>query len=77
MGASVRAAAVQGRAARDEMVDRQVADMRALLRLMANASAAESLKVLRAAFPDATLAARTAAARAADENRLSETAGVT
>ncbi len=61
MGASVRATAVQGRAARDEMVDRQVADMRALLRLMANASAAESLKVLRAAFPDATLAARTAA----------------
>jgi len=63
MGASMRAAAAAAKslAARDEMTDRQVADMRALLRLMSNASAAESLKVLRAAFPDATLAARTAA----------------
>lgn len=61
MGASMRAAAAESLAARDEMTDRQVADMRALLRLMSNASAAESLKVLRAAFPDATLATRAAA----------------
>lgn len=61
MGASTRAAALANRAATDELVDRQVADMRALLRLMAGASASESLKVLRSAFPDATLAARTAA----------------
>ena len=61
MGASMRAAAAETLAARDEMTNRQVADMRALLRLMSNASAAESLKVLRAAFPDATLAARSAA----------------
>lgn len=61
MGATMRASAAQSAAARDEIVDRQVADMRALLRLMANASAAESLQVLRAAFPDATLATRAAA----------------
>lgn len=61
MGASMRAAATDGSAARDELADRQVADMRALLRLMTGSSAAESLKVLRAAFPDAPLAARTAA----------------
>lgn len=60
MGASVRAAAVPA-IATNELIDRQVADMRALLRLMAGASAAESLKVLRSAFPDAPLASRTAA----------------
>ena len=61
MGASMRSAAAEIQAARDELTDRQVDDMRALLRLMSNASASESLKVLRAAFPDATLATRTAA----------------
>jgi hypothetical protein len=43
----------------DAVIDRQVADMRELLSLMTGASAAESLKALRAAFPDATLATRT------------------
>ena len=45
----------------DAVIDREVADMRELLKLMTGASAAESLKALRAAFPDATLATRTSA----------------
>lgn len=61
MRASMGAAARPVIAPKDELIDRQVADMRALLCLMAGASAAESLKILRSAFPDAPLAARTAA----------------
>ena len=47
--------------ASDASLDRQVADMRRLLELMAEASATDALRALRAAFPDASLAARTAA----------------
>ncbi len=45
----------------DDAINDQVADMRLLLRLMSGASATESLKALRAAFPDASLTARTSA----------------
>ena len=45
----------------DDRVDREVADMRLLLQLLRGASATESLRALRAAFPYAGLAARTAA----------------
>lgn len=41
--------------------NRQIAEMRRLLARMSGASAAESLRALRSAFPDAPLAARTAA----------------
>lgn len=41
-------------------VERQVADMRRLLSLMVAPSASQALSALRAAFPDAPLAARTA-----------------
>ena len=45
----------------DAALERQITDMRDLLQLMRGASAAESLRALRSAFPDTTLAARTAA----------------
>ncbi len=45
----------------EALLNRQVADMRELLQLMRGASATESLRALRSAFPEATLAARTAA----------------
>jgi hypothetical protein len=45
----------------EEQVDQQIAEMRDLLRLMRGASATESLRALRSAFPETTLAARTAA----------------
>lgn len=45
----------------DAFLDRQITEMRRLLSLMAGASAAEALRELRSAFPDAPLAARTAA----------------
>ncbi|MCW5695309.1 MAG: hypothetical protein KIS96_01105 [Bauldia sp.] len=50
-----------GDLALDRMIDRQIADMRRLLALMSEASATDALRALRAAFPDASLAARTAA----------------
>ena len=46
---------------REAALERQIADMRDLLQLMRGASAAESLRALRSAFPDTTLAARAAA----------------
>jgi len=45
----------------EALLDRQIGDMRELLRLMRGASAAESLRALRSAFPETTLATRTAA----------------
>lgn len=63
MGSEMVEAAIRERPVdrRDELLERQIADMRHLLRLMNGASAAESLRALRSAFPNTTLAARTAA----------------
>lgn len=59
-----RQTAIDGSAggnANDTSIDRQIAAMRLVLDLMTEASATDALRALRAAFPDASLAARTAA----------------